>query len=114
MPKIKYSVKIGKSKGGKQAVRANGYRHQQGINLTTDELIEVSQILRECVRTGKVTRSSRSQKVNQFVRRATYLNNTRNVQLTLNRVNRIIVTRNERENKPTEAVRRIYKALLEE
>ena len=98
----------------KRVIYANRYGRQPKTSLTTDELLEVSQLLRECARSGKVTRTSQSENVNRFVKRAISSNDPRSVQLILNRVNRIIVTRNERENKPTEAVRRIYKALLKE
>lgn len=97
-----------------RAGRVNGRLRPQRIKLTTDELLEVSQILRDCVRSGKVTRTSLSPNVNQYVMRATSSNDLRSVQLTLNSVNRTIVARNKRENKPTEAVRRIYEALLDE
>lgn len=89
-------------------------KERQITGMSTDELLDVSQILMECVRSGKVNLTSQSPKVRKYVRSVTTHNNPMLVKRNLGKVNKMIVTMNARENRPTKTVKRIYKEMLEE
>lgn len=85
----------------------------RGITLSSDELLEASQVLKGLVRGEHVDISVCSPKVKRVVMRVSKENGAL-MQKSLETINRAIVIRNAKAHQPTEAVMSIYKKMLEE
>ncbi len=84
------------------------------IALSSDELLEASQVLKGLVRGQRVDISVCSPKVKRVVLHASVKENGALMQKSLETINRAIVIRNTKAHQPTEAVKSIYKKMLEE
>ena len=87
---------------------------RRGATLSSNELLEASQVLTGLVRGERIDISACSPRVKKVVWCAAVKKDESMMQESLERINRAIVIRNARAHQPTEAIKLIYKKMLEE
>lgn len=117
MPKMK-KYGVGSRQKTYRSVKPNKITistgQRRGITLSSDELLEASQVLKGLVRGERVDISGCSPRVKKVVMRASAKENGAIMQKSLETINRAIVIRNAKAHQPTEAIKSIYKKMLEE
>lgn len=87
---------------------------RRGIPLSSNELLEASQVLKGLIRGERIDISAYSPNVKRVVKRASVKENESMMKKSLERINRAIVIRNAKAHQPTDAVKLIYKKMFEE
>lgn len=113
MPRLK-AKNINRNKRRRKHLGSTKVYELRHSNLSTDELLEISQLLRQSEHGVTINLTSQTPKVRQYVNYITRMKSPKSRQLSLDKVNTLIVKRNARENHPTKAVQSIYRSMLQE